>query len=87
MHFLWPSAFVIADLSLSLEGQRGGIIWFGCIDFLGVAGQILDGEKEISTEMLDSLLFPSAAQLLSRMELTELTLPAEFFLPRHLGGG
>lgn len=55
--------------------------------FLGVAGQILDGEKKISTEMLDSLLFPSAAQLLSRMEPTELTLSAEFFLPRHLGGG
>lgn len=69
-----------------MEGQRGGIIWLGCIDFLGVAGQISDGEK-IRTEMSDSPFLPSGAQLLSRMELTEHTLSAEVFLPRHLGGG
>lgn len=70
-----------------MEGQRGGIILFGCMDFLGVAGQISDGEKKMRTEMSDSPFLPSGAQLLSRMELTEHTLSAEVFLPRHLGGG
>lgn len=41
-----------------VEWQRGSIIWFGCIDFLGVAGQVLDGEKKIRTEISYSSFFP-----------------------------
>lgn len=70
MPFLWPSAFVKADLSLfPVAGQRGCVIWFGCIDFLWAAGMVLDVERGIRTEASHSQISPSGAQLLSKMGL------------------